>query len=210
MFMASCYWPPVPLDTPLSSPWNDNITTFGDALRARIPDVPADLIPAAVPIIDRCWCDFSGGLFEPFNTTRWEVNSVEKVAREIEMRMLELGRATQTSPMDAEAEVEVDTEGAGLASPVAQAEVPPSTMERTVEPPDAGWPFSRTVLTDVHATSVSDSSYANGSTSMEEPRSTQQAMQTPAPSRKVFSAFRREYDLRPYGFDMVLDLGWSR
>ena len=89
MFMASCYWSPVPIDTPLNTPWSDNITTFADALLSRIPNIPTDMIPTAVPIVDRCWCDFSGGLFEPFNTTRWEANSVEKLARELEVRMSE-------------------------------------------------------------------------------------------------------------------------
>ena len=88
MFMSSCYWPPVPIDTPLNTPWSDNITTFGDALFSRIPDLPVDLVPASIPIVDRCWCELSMGFFEPFNSTRWEWNTVEKLREELVQRMV--------------------------------------------------------------------------------------------------------------------------
>ena len=57
MFVSTCYWPPVPIDTPLVRPWADNITTFADALGHLMPDLSPEDIPATIPVADRCWCD---------------------------------------------------------------------------------------------------------------------------------------------------------
>ncbi|KAL1749137.1 hypothetical protein HDZ31DRAFT_59724 [Schizophyllum fasciatum] len=79
IFVSSCYWQPLPIDSPLTVPWADNVTTFADALRATIAADHRRLrrpFPAYIRPLDRCWCDLSGGLLEPFNVSRWERNSV--------------------------------------------------------------------------------------------------------------------------------------
>ena len=205
MFKSSCYWPPVPIDTPLNTPWSDNITTFADALLSRIPNLPSHLIPTAVPIVDRCWCDFSNGLFEPFNTTRWEVNSVEKLARQLEVKMLEeSGREREDDA------VEVEVESASSAGvPVDESKATPS--------PSLGilgnvWPFTRASPHNEPSPSLSSrppsTNETAGRASQAEQRQRQAHSSTPL--QKLFPGLRREYDLRQYGFDVVVDFGWSR
>ena len=195
MFMASCYWSPVPLDTPLSRPWSDNITTFGEALLSIVPDLPLDMNPSAIPIVDRCWCDFSTGFFEPFNSTRWEWNSVERLRVSLERQ---LAARNSSAPLledagDAEgegvAEAANGTAGFGVLSSAMSTFtavqqrlglVPAnlSALDATSEPPPIAQLFA--------------SASANDSTA------------------RTLSKVWREYDLRPYGFDMIVDLGWPQ
>ncbi|PSS37145.1 hypothetical protein PHLCEN_2v1018 [Hermanssonia centrifuga] len=195
MFMASCYWPPAPLDAPLSMPWSDNITTFGEALLSRLPNLPADMVPATIPIADRCWCDFSGGLFEPFNTTLWELKSVEKLAEELGQKIA-VGRNVTEGSESFEA-------GSTTSSPSAPTESPISTKWSDMF--DAVWPFSTMPQSNSSASDLSPEQAIGTQTSPEDKRS-----RISTPSQNAESLLRREYDLRPYGFDMVVDLGWSR
>lgn len=191
MFMASCYWPPVSLDTPLSRPWSDNVTTFGDALLSRIPDLPADLVPAAVPIVDRCWCDFSMGFFEPFNSTRWEWNSVEKLRRELEQKLVDRG---------------VNVSRPAVEAPVKKEDEPATQLNAT-----SGFSMF----------SSAASTLAAVQRRLGFPRANSTAAGTPpdTPPPIVYSSraaendtypgsLLKEYDLRPYGFDMIVDLSW--
>ena len=213
MFMASCYWPPVPLDSPLSSPWSDNITTFGEALLSRIPNLPTDMIPSTIPIIDRCWCDFSGGLFEPFNTTRWEANSVEKLARELELKLVESSREGME-----ETEMGDKTDAEIVVFATTSQEVPSPTP--SVSPTSLGffgglWPFSRSSPHPGRVPAAASARSTNGTARPEErkPHEQQVKLFRPHPppfSQRVFSVLQKEYDLRPYGFDVVVDLGWAR
>ncbi|KAL1720958.1 hypothetical protein EV715DRAFT_288879 [Schizophyllum commune] len=78
IFLSSCYWQPLPIDSPLTVPWSAEITTFRDALRAALGDDydPALPIPQYIRPLDRCWCDLTGGMLEPFNVSQWERDSV--------------------------------------------------------------------------------------------------------------------------------------
>ena len=209
MFMASCYWPPVPIDTPLSTPWSDNITTFGDALLSRIPDLPTNMIPSAIPIIDRCWCDFSGGLFEPFNTTRWEANSVDRLARELELRLVDHYKRVESG----EEELEIAS-GVGNAPTLrrsgARNEASMSTSRRLSSILEGVWPFSRAPppTSPTPPPLVNNGSAGAAAPSPEQQR--EQRSQSPISPRNLFPGLQKEYDLRPYGFDMVVNLGWSR
>jgi hypothetical protein len=195
MFMASCYWPPVPLDTPLSKPWSDNITTFGEALLSRIPEIPTDLMPATIPIVDRCWCEFSMGLFEPFNTTRWEVRSVEKLRADLKQQMLAKNISAQ--PIDVGTSVEYGEAGE-------------STSEKLNS--TAGFSMLSNAV-DTLAAVQRRLGFSRGS----EPDFNVSTLASnvppitdifPSDELKKETTIFREYDLRPYGFDMVIDLGW--
>ena len=90
MFLSSCYWPPVPLETSLSTPWSPNITTYSEALLSLVPDIPPEIMPTEIPIVEHCWCDIaSGKFFEPFNITKWEMISVERLKEEVVRRIRE-------------------------------------------------------------------------------------------------------------------------
>lgn len=204
MFMSSCYWPPVPIDTPLSTPWSDNITTFADALLQRIPNLPTHLIPSAVPIADRCWCDFSNGLFEPFNTTRWEASSIERLARVLEGKVIE-----ETSREREDVVVVPEAESAASAG----SDESEAARGRSFGIFGHVWPFTQA---SPHSkplpSALSRLRPGNETAGTSIPRAEYRARQTPSstPLRHLFPGLRKEYDLRPYGFDVVVDLGWSR
>ncbi|TRM65644.1 hypothetical protein BD626DRAFT_485428 [Schizophyllum amplum] len=84
IFVSSCYWQPLPIDSPLSTPWSDEITTFAQALRASLGANYTDPLPAYIRPLDRCWCDLSNGFLQPFNVSRWERDSVLRLSNELE------------------------------------------------------------------------------------------------------------------------------
>ncbi|KAI5897528.1 uncharacterized protein SCHCODRAFT_02609550 [Schizophyllum commune H4-8] len=85
IFLSSCYWQPLPIDSPLTVPWSAEITTFRDALRAALGDDydPALQIPQYIRPLDRCWCDLTDGMLEPFNVSQWERDSVMALRYEL-------------------------------------------------------------------------------------------------------------------------------
>ncbi|KAG7450713.1 uncharacterized protein BT62DRAFT_1072747 [Guyanagaster necrorhizus] len=86
LFISSCYRQPFSLDTPLTSPWAENITTYSHALSASLSSLPRrTLMPTTIRAVDRCWCDLSSGaFFEPFNMSRWEHNTVNRLKDDLE------------------------------------------------------------------------------------------------------------------------------
>ncbi|KAK0198303.1 hypothetical protein F5146DRAFT_82066 [Armillaria mellea] len=86
LFISSCYWQPFSLDTPLTSPWAENITTYSHALTASLSSLPHRAqMPTTIRAVDRCWCDLSSGaFFEPFNMSRWEHNTVNRLKDDLE------------------------------------------------------------------------------------------------------------------------------
>ncbi|KAI0809214.1 hypothetical protein BC629DRAFT_1483287 [Irpex lacteus] len=204
LFMASCYWPPVPIDTPLDRPWSDNITTFAEALISRMPNLPLEMIPSTIQIADRCWCDFSEGFFEPFNTTQWEVNSVEGLKRQLERQIREKS-------------------GAGLVDANSQNNAP--TLQAEFENRYKAFSSSfKTMWDKINLSSYSSPNLPTNTTLSPEdanevihaeppslpPATPTLSLSTSAPSAlQTIASLWKEYDLRPYGFDMVVDLRWS-
>ncbi|KAK0208199.1 hypothetical protein DFS33DRAFT_420687 [Desarmillaria ectypa] len=86
LFISSCYWQPFSLDTPLTNPWAENITTYSHALSASLSSLPHRAqMPTTIRAVDRCWCDLSSGaFFEPFNMSRWEHNTVNRLKDDLE------------------------------------------------------------------------------------------------------------------------------
>ncbi|KAI0344094.1 hypothetical protein BDW22DRAFT_1483215 [Trametopsis cervina] len=213
MFMASCYWPPPAINTPLSEPWSDNITTFADAVLSRLPGLPLDMLPATIPLVDRCWCELSEGLFEPFNTTRWEMNSVERLIKELQQKMRDEGIG---------APVEVETPPGGAANLTDGTTDEAATELRGDHKLGAFnlslkdmWDF---MLRSPHAlSSNSNTSNPTASLSNDTASSLPTAIPpTASPSSAALSSHThtlstlpKEFDLRPYGFDMVLDFRWE-
>ncbi|KAK0207440.1 hypothetical protein IW262DRAFT_1420080 [Armillaria fumosa] len=100
LFISSCYWQPFSLDTPLTSPWAENIITYSDALTASLSSVPHRAqMPATIHAVDRCWCDLSSGaFFEPFNMSRWEHDTVNRLKDDLECRWkVESANATNST-----------------------------------------------------------------------------------------------------------------
>ncbi|KAL1952285.1 hypothetical protein VTO73DRAFT_1434 [Trametes versicolor] len=197
MYISLCYWPPVPIDTPLVRPWAVNITTFADALRYRMPDLPLEKIPSMIPIEEHCWCDISNGAFTPANLTKWEEASVNRLAENLESVMAtekEAERRRQCEGTDGEA-------GTNGTSCDHELQNTPSRKRRRRRFPILNLlellgpsPFHKTSPRPANDTIPSPQE-------REETSNSQQASVR-------LPWFRREYDLRSFGFAMVLDFGW--
>lgn len=233
LFMSSCYWPPVPLESNLSTPWTDNITTYADALASMLPNLPEDMKPKDVPMLDRCWCDLSDtGFFEQFNVTDWERRSILSLKERLEVRLKE--REGET-PVESEPEPQPEAGLKGTSSRDSNvASATPhegSTANSTDVSPSklsglwnrvSAWPFSRkprpsdAPSADTTPTSESRSRW----TILKKDEYTPRVRRVPDPvviethTRTIRSSptglLRKEYDLRPYGFDVILDFNWEK
>lgn len=211
LFASSCYWQPLPSDSPLTYPLG-NATTFAEALNASYtqifapaPIAPPPPMPHAVQLIDRCWCAVGASarsIFDPVDLVKWERDSVERTVRR-------MGKKNQRPDVEA-----VEEQENGVADSQSQEHSPEESSaqhdRRTrlrhllhrlrdivgLFPPRTAAP------TRLETTaSPSQSSAQAPSSSESEPPTTPP---TPLP------LLRREYNLHPYGFDMVLDFGWGR
>ena len=223
MFVSTCYWPPLPIDTPLVRPWAENVTTFADGLRVLMPNVPVEKIPTTIPIADRCWCDLSGGFFNPINTTKWEELSVARLRSSIEREMALERRERERKDCEESA-----VEGEEPSCEPVEDEPLPSlsslavTEKRTIL--ELLWILTRYVFFKSRTnttTPVADAPTPAEDDYLPEPilvldEETQEwVMRDPPPpvvivkERKgILPLLPPEYDLRKFGFGMVLDLGW--
>ncbi|KZT67643.1 hypothetical protein DAEQUDRAFT_672856 [Daedalea quercina L-15889] len=229
LFMSSCYWQPVPLESSLAVPWSDNITTYGDALASLLPDLPDDIKPTNIPVLDRCWCDFSGaGFFDQFNVTEWERRSVLRLkdSLEVELKAREAEKPVKTEPApepqaestrveEASESSEGPSESAPGGSTVRVTGVARSKISGLWNKVSA-WPFPRKSDASARDTASTPAGRFRWSrTDDYTPRvrrltetivSTHTQTVRPSPT----SLLRKEYDLRPYGFAVVLDFGWEK
>ncbi|KAF8746226.1 hypothetical protein AX14_000025 [Amanita brunnescens Koide BX004] len=168
LFVTSCYWQPFPLDTPLAVPWSADISTFSHALNASLSSNISRPVPTVIRAVDRCWCDFSNGFFEPFNVSHWEFVSVYRLKSELERPPQDIN-ATFTHNATASAH-------AGTARGV------PARLQ-----------LKWTLLKE----------WIHRSRRAEQKREDEEALVVGAPP-----GIRKEYDLRSYGFDVILDFSW--
>jgi hypothetical protein len=181
----------------VSSSWASN-ATFATVIAAALSSPIAAPLPAVIRLADRCWCDVSSSrLFEPFDIARWERTSVEQLKEEIER---DAARAEQLSSTVGEPDSlnEVDrnpqaTNGTGsiLESQLPVSELPPHTY--IPSSPEPSYTKDRVEQNNTPIPALP--SLSNG---------------PPVVPSLNLPLFRRKYDLRPYGFSMILDFGWSR
>jgi len=152
--------------------------------------------------VDRCWCDFTGSFFEPFNVSQWEYLSVLKVSQDLERKRKIAVAPEAMSPETSTAVY--------------------STNKDSQDPflSDTLWnilffPFSLQTSSRVDSPSIllpklPIPDRANGvSIGIKTPESPPTATPETSPfpiSSKI--SLGREYDLRPYGLGLVVDLGW--
>jgi hypothetical protein len=181
LFLSSCYWQPIPFASSVSSSWATN-ATFATVLTAALSSSVAAPLPAVIRLADRCWCDVSSSrLFEPFDIARWERTSVEQLKEEIER---DTACAEQLSS-DVGKSKEVDPPASNSTGPIVGSQLPVSGLPSHT-------PISSTSEPSSNKDRVEQS---NG---------------PPVVGSVDVPLFRRKYDLRPYGFSMILDFGWSR
>jgi len=160
--------------------------------------------------VDRCWCDLSGNFFEPFNVSHWEYLSVLRVSKDLERRQKKeiAEEAKKQSEVQEEEYVEANYE-----DPVTTADGSSPTPTST---PSLGnfWsrlrPFHKHSVLSPSAPSIAQT--IPGSEGV--PELTQAHVEVPTPpspsSGDKLPVLRREYDLRPYGLGIIIDLGWAR
>ena len=196
LFISSCYWQPFPVDSPLTIPWSDNITTFSEALNSTLMPNYSYALPTVMRAVDRCWCDFSMGSFwEPFNVSQWEYLTVQRVRHDLERQQKDADAVLTANitqvPMSANADMNV---------PLNQM---PSPLNSTVSTPSF-WSWLRNFPRRSQQTSTTDTGATDPLLLVE----AHNATQTMRPS--TLPIIRQEYDLRPYGIGLVVDLSWSR
>lgn len=202
LFLSSCYWQPVTLDTPLYRPWNDSITTFGHALAAMLPQNSTLDVPV-VQFADRCWCDVTNKVFfHPFNVTQWEVDSLKFYVED----------AVRHQKKENEKKTKLIT-GPAVSQPT-------NTTQQPVEPAllmsDIAslynivlnrWKLISTPSNDSHLAPASPTTPSPSQTTptVSEPTTTL----TPARDQKPLPWWQKEHSLRPYGFDIIFEFGWN-
>ncbi|KAG1908535.1 uncharacterized protein F5891DRAFT_993555 [Suillus fuscotomentosus] len=206
LFLSSCYWQSFPLETRLSIPWSSTITTFYDALNVTLPP-NFDLREHTPPIIrvnDRCWCDFTSGVFESYDMQKWERESVERLAADMVQQMKDRAEKLTAEEELPNAEEETsspeETHLSAIHHTVHVISTQKSTLsalrsmfgqtEAQASPSIADMEPSTTTIPTPTTTSVSSSKPS--------------LMSSPLPPRRPL-----EYDLNPYGFDLILDFHWS-
>jgi len=197
LFVSSCYWQPFPTDSPLTVPWSDNITTFSEALNSTLMPNYSYALPTVIRAVDRCWCDFSmGSLWEPFNVSQWEYLTVQRVRRDLERQQ-----------KDADAVL-----------PANISQIPMSAND-TVVVPNQTLLSNSTVSTSTFWSWLMNFPRGSQHASTAETRETDlsflvEAQNTTSAPQSMRSSnlpfIRQEYDLRPYGIGLIVDLGWSR
>lgn len=193
LFLSSCYWQPVPLDSSLSSSWATN-ATFATVLTAALSSSVTAPLPAVIRLADRCWCDVSSSrLFEPFDIARWERTSIEQLKEGLER---DAASAEQLSSAIGESnEGDRATNGTGsIVEPQLSISEPPShtsVLSTSPQPSSVNTPAEKSSTHQIPA----EPPLSNG---------------PPVVPNVDLPLFRRKYDLRPYGFSMILDFGWTR
>ncbi|KAJ3576266.1 hypothetical protein NP233_g516 [Leucocoprinus birnbaumii] len=207
LFISSCYWQPFPTDTPLSTPWSENISTFADAINATLsPNLPH---PSVIRAADRCWCDLtSGAFFEPFNVSHWEHLSVQRLKDSLEKRQ-KASEEELHKLMEPRGDLEQDRH-----SPYGRNSVAYKVWSvlRDLSPGFYN-SFSKYMIPLEEEVGIMESEVNPPSPplpSPEPPKPRDTPHPTPAPNAEKLPLIRKEYDLNPYGFDMVLDFSWSR
>ncbi|PPQ67378.1 hypothetical protein CVT25_005957 [Psilocybe cyanescens] len=203
--VSSCYWQPFPIDSPLTTPWSENITTFAEALNSTLPANYSKPLPTVIRAADRCWCDTGSGVFfEPFNITDWEYLSVQRLSQNLIRH-----KASEDNKLLQDAGAGNATQVLNLATNQTLPVLPvnqPSTQSKF-------WSRLRSLSSRVFASSSSSNRKVLSPKTSHENNETQSSESSPssAPgSGTNLPLLRTVYDLRPYGLGMILDLGWSR
>ena len=188
LFVSSCYWQPFPIDSPLTTPWSDNITTFAEALNASIVDSSRPF-PTVMRAVDRCWCDFSaGGLFEPFNVSHWEYLSVQRLHHEMERpKLLDDSLPQDNTNMFKDSNTTiVGASNTTSSTSKFWTRIRPlySKAFRSVEPAPT---TEKQANHDIQGNS-----------------------DVTKPDTLLNSLIRKEYDMRSYGLGIIIDFRWSR
>ncbi|KZT23759.1 hypothetical protein NEOLEDRAFT_1095451 [Neolentinus lepideus HHB14362 ss-1] len=222
LFMSSCYWQPVSIDSPLAAPWSENVTTFSDAWDVTLTNVSVPK-PAVMHLTDRCWVDWSlGGIFNPFNVTEWERASIAKLKFDLmkEAKQKRDGESV-SEPPDTSSDDSTE-QGDSSADHFAATSSSDSRNQTVASAASLSRARLGAMLRDITALmwrrrggevarepAETSSPAVDDSTPIARADSTSEPL-TLATSQPNLPWLRREYSMRPYGFDIIFDLGWPQ
>ncbi|KAF9056429.1 hypothetical protein BJ165DRAFT_1433369 [Panaeolus papilionaceus] len=198
LFVSSCYWQPFALDSPLTVPWSENITTYSDALRTTLPQNYSQALPTVIRPVDRCWCDFSNGFFEPFNVTQWDIASVHRLKRQLDRQNIAAAERNTTN-----------LSTSNITTTTAEPELPPKALFNR--------PYSilSTLYRLVYFTITESPPHPLDTTASQQslqhdtpPTPSHSQVESPSSTLNTLPYLRTKYDLRPYGLGIVIDLSW--
>ena len=202
LFLSSCYWQPVTLDTPLYRPWNDDVVTFGHALKVMLPQNTTIDVPV-VQFVDRCWCDVTNKVFfQPFNVTQWEVDSLKLYVED----------AVRRQKKKTEGKTKLITGPTG-SLPTNITEQPPepallmSDVANMYNLVLSRWKLMFTPSNESHPSVTPPATLSPSQTTPPVPEPT--ITRVPARDQKSLPWWQREYSLHPYGFDVIFEFGWN-
>ncbi|KIJ68809.1 hypothetical protein HYDPIDRAFT_81865, partial [Hydnomerulius pinastri MD-312] len=204
LFLSSCYWQSFPLDARLSVPWADNVTTFYEALNATIPPELNlhEFTPPIIRVADRCWCDFASGVFEPYSVQKWERDSVERAVAEMEKNLKQ------------QSEGEIETT---LNATTTEEEPKPSVSAEMKQNDDSqqGSDIVKETFSIIRSllrrrSSRADPSLASAAPAPMPTASPTKTMEIEPPPSVETPLLPGQLDMRPLGFDLILDIRWSR
>lgn len=201
LFFSSCYWQPVTLDTPLYRPWNDNITTFGHALKAMLPPNSTLDVPV-VQFVDRCWCDVTNKVFfQPFNVTQWEVDSLKFYVEDAVRQQKEIEKSAKlvTGP--------TVSQPANTTQQPAELGLLISDVASLYNIVLSRWKLIFTTSNESHPSVTSPTALLPSQTTSPVPEPT--TTHVPVRDQKSLPWWEKEHNLRPYGFDVVFEFGWD-
>jgi hypothetical protein len=169
-------------------------------LTAALSKSPSAPLPGVIRLADRCWCDVSSSrLFEPFDIARWERKSVEQLKEEVERdaeRVVQLlsseGQMGSLDELDSNPSV-INGTGSIVESQLSVSHLSSHTSILSTSPEPSSTPAS-----------------GKQSSAPQIPAVPLPFNGPPVVASVNLPLLRRKYDLRPYGFSMVLDFGWSR
>jgi hypothetical protein len=202
LFLSSCYWQPVTLDTPLYRPWSDGVTTFGHALKTILPQNSTLDVPV-VQFVDRCWCDVTNKVFfHPFNITQWEVDSLkfyveDAVRRQKKETEKKTNLTTEIGPSQPTNGTQQPVGPPLLRSDVAGLwKVVLSRWKLMFTPTNESRPSVTPLVTLLPSQSIP-------------PPSEPTTAHVPLRDQKLLPWWQREYSLQPYGYDVIFEFGWN-
>ncbi|KAF8588535.1 hypothetical protein K439DRAFT_1629747 [Ramaria rubella] len=230
LFTSSCYWQPVPTralfeaafpNASSSSPllYLPNSTASDDDALQMSQLLP---VPKLTQLLDRCWCDLSSGhLFDPYNITQWQMTSLSRSLGDTKSQRVLIAQENQVLSKEGKSE----DVGAGIVKVWVLSlagKSGSSSEEKGAQPRPAnetlgGWlrptfsflsPFTSILSVPFN---FGQSLFPNSSEGINMTAATLSSEKNRTVTKEALLPFlRRTYDLRPYGMDLVLDLGWGR
>jgi len=211
LFLSSYYWSPVP-----SSELPAAIATLEEYRYNGKPVL--DYLPPMIQLLDRPWVDHSyGGLFEPFNVSQWEADSVRySVARAIRAEMKAEAKAAEMEALanqtdsTGENSTESGTEEGRKAEPLSTLALYMKTMDafqrswfsvlEIIALPRYFWLYGKIMI--AAQTSRLDKLPEEEEAKKKRRREPKEVVE----GKPLWWGLRSQYDLNPYGLDITVRL----